>query len=68
MVEAMKSARQKSGLSQKTLADRIGVTEQYVYYIENGHRRPSVNVAKKIAAELDFNWMEFYGESDNDRA
>nr|DAH82125.1 MAG TPA: Methylphosphonate synthase, Hydroxymethylphosphonate, Iron, OXIDOREDUCTASE [Caudoviricetes sp.] len=30
--------------------------------IETGHRRPSVAVAKRIAAVLDFDWTMFYAE------
>ena len=34
----LKSLRKKYKLSQKALGDLIGVTEQYVYYLERGVR------------------------------
>jgi DNA-binding XRE family transcriptional regulator len=30
--------------------------------IEGGHRNPSVDVAKKIAAVLGFDWIRFYDD------
>ena len=34
----LKTLRKKYKLSQKALSDLIGVTEQYVYYLERGMR------------------------------
>lgn len=41
--------RQKSGLSQKKLADILGVSQASVGYWEKGQRIPSVKAAQKIA-------------------
>ena len=54
--------RKEKGLTQFEIAERAGVTQQFYNYIENGRRRPSVSVAKKIAAVLGFDWTEFYDD------
>ena len=64
MKEIMKAARAEKKLSQSALANEIGVTEQYIYYIEAGERRPSVENAKKIANVLGFDWTLFFPDSE----
>lgn len=56
----VKKAREAKGIGQNALANETGVTQQYIWLIENGQRRPSVEVAKKIAEVLDFDWTEFF--------
>lgn len=48
--------------SQKDIADACGITQQMYCLIELGERRPSVEVAKKIAAVLGFDWTIFFEE------
>lgn len=36
--------------------------------IERGEKNPSVDVAKKIAAVLGFDWTHFYEDQPEDRA
>ena len=50
----LKEKREKLGLSQTAFAERIHITAAHYNYIENGHRRPSVEVAQKIASALGF--------------
>jgi transcriptional regulator with XRE-family HTH domain len=45
----LKALRKKYKLSQKALSDLIGVTEQYVYYLERGMR----NTSKPLKLLLD---------------
>lgn len=56
----VKKAREAKGIGQNALANETGVTQQYIWLIENGQRRPSVEVAKKIANVLGFDWTEFF--------
>ena len=64
-----KRTREEKGLTQEKLAAKIGVTRQHIGLIENGVVAPSVEVAKKIAAVLDFNWTKFYEEvSEEDKS
>jgi transcriptional regulator with XRE-family HTH domain len=46
----LKALRKKYKLSQKALSDLIGVTEQYVYYLERGMR----NTSKPLKLLLDY--------------
>lgn len=52
--------RKSSGKSQAEIAQIIGITRAAYSNIENGKRRPSVEVAKRIAAALGFEWTRFY--------
>lgn len=57
--------RDAAGLSQKTVAERVGVSQPSYCNIENGERRPSVETAKAIATVLGFDWTRFYDEGLN---
>ena len=52
--------RCNKGLSQNQTAKQIGITQQMYNYIESGKRRPSPELAQKIAKLLDFDWKLFY--------
>lgn len=54
--------RENNKISQKEVATRAKITQPSYCNIENGKRRPSVAVAKKIAAVLGFDWTRFYEE------
>lgn len=45
----LKELRKQSGLTQKQLADKIGVTTQTVSYYENQYRIPSPEMLIKLA-------------------
>lgn len=40
----------------------VGISQQMYSKIERGEGNPSVDVAKKIAAVLGFEWTRFYDE------
>lgn len=50
---AIYAARKRAGLSQKQLADRLGVTVPVVGQIERGDRNVSASRADEIFAALD---------------
>lgn len=52
--------------SQAEVAAECGVSQQFYSAIELGERRPSVDVAKKIAAALGFRWTLFFEDEDED--
>lgn len=56
----LKELRQAAELTMKQLAEKAGISECYYSQIENGHRSPAVNVAKKIASVLDVPWEKFF--------
>lgn len=56
----LKTLRIKKGVRQVELAAEAGTTVQYIWMIENGERKPSVKVAKRIAKALGFDWTLFF--------
>lgn len=58
--------RIEKGFTQKDLGEKVNVSREYISMLENGERKPSVNVAKKIAKELDFKWEIFFNQDSND--
>lgn len=48
----IKDARQKSDLTMEELAFRVGITERYLYRIENEGKKPSYEVLYKLIREL----------------
>ena len=49
---AIKLIRTSSGLKQKQVATKLGVTSNYISLVESGNREPSVSLLKKLAAIL----------------
>lgn len=45
----LKEKRDGKGLSQQYVAEYLGITQQSYSLIENGHRRLSLDKAKKLA-------------------
>lgn len=62
MRQWLKDIRLSKNMTCKDIALKAGVSPEFITMIENGSRRPSVNVAKAIATELGFDWTEFYKE------
>lgn len=60
----LKEVRESAGKSQEDIAIEVGLSRAGYANIEAGKRRPSVPVAKKIAAVLNLNWTLFYDEAD----
>ena len=58
--------RHQQGVSQKEIATKIGISQNYYSWLEQGKRRPSPQIAQKIGKELDFPWVLFYGDGDEE--
>ena len=54
----------RNGYTQTQIAKAVGISQQMYSFIELGERRPSVEVAKKIAAVMGFHWTRFYEDED----
>lgn len=48
----LKAARQKAGLTVEALAERIDVTERYIYRLENNGKTPGYAVLCRLIREL----------------
>jgi len=49
METRIKELREKQGLTQQVLADKVGVTRQTILFLEKGKYNPSLRLAYKIA-------------------
>ena len=57
----LKELRKESrDMTQKELAEKVGISRTMITEVENGNANPSVKVAKRIAAVLGFDWTRFY--------
>lgn len=63
----VKVERERLGLSGKEAARLAGISPQSYSYIERGQRKPSVEVAKRLARVLNVPWISFF-EDDAPRA
>ncbi len=54
---ALKGIRKTKNLTQKELANKIGISNTYLSEIENNTRRPSIDVIKSISDALDINFL-----------
>lgn len=50
--EILKSARRHSNVTMEVLAEKVGITERYLYRIENEDKKPSFEVLYKLIREL----------------
>lgn len=63
------NARNEKGLTQEQVVELSGsiITRQHYGMIENGERRPSVEVAKRIAPILGVPWTIFFEIESNQK-
>lgn len=60
----MARLRKTRKLNQAELAQILGISPRMVAACETGERRPSVDLAQRIGAELGMQWTLFYPEDD----
>lgn len=56
--------RMQKKLSQKELAEMVGISAPSYCLIENGKTNPTISHAKKIANILRFNVLKFYEDRE----
>lgn len=61
----IKKARIDAGMTQKELAQQVGVPYQTLQFWENGKRKPKIENIRKIAEILNINWYDLYEGLDN---
>jgi transcriptional regulator with XRE-family HTH domain len=50
---AVKAIRKKRNETQCNFAKQVGITQTYLSQVENGHKKPSMDVIEKIASATD---------------
>lgn len=56
----LKKLREGKNLTLSQVAEECGISECYVSQIENGNRRPSIEVAFKLSKVYGIKWHEIY--------
>lgn len=56
--------RQSKGISQKEMAERIGISAPSYNTIEHGKTNPRVATAQKIAGILGIPWTRFFEDPE----
>lgn len=56
----LRNLRENKQLSTREVYDLCGVSNSYLSLVENGHRRASAIVLKKLAPIYDVNYLELY--------
>ena len=56
---ALKGARVKEGITQKKLADLLGISQVYISQLENGQREINKSMAKKLEKVFNVNYKVF---------
>lgn len=56
----LREMRISNNMSLISVSKQIGVTNGYLSLIENGKRKPSVVVAKKLAKLYKMDWTKFF--------
>lgn len=62
----LKSARAAKDMSQKDIADAVGVTRQTINAIENGDYNPTIKLCIAICRVLGKTLNEIFWEDDKD--
>lgn len=56
----LKKMRDDKGLTQEQVAILSNISRSHYTHIEKGNKTPSVEVAKRIAKTLKFDWVLFF--------
>ena len=60
IIQAIIDARKQSGLTQKELSERTGITQGDISKLERGNANPSLNTLQRLAAGMGMtNKLEF---------
>lgn len=60
----LKNTRIEKGMTQKYVAECVGITQPSYHQIESGENNPTIETAKKIAAVLGFDWTMFFPDKE----
>ena len=56
----IKEKRERLGISQKELAEKVGISQSFLCDIEQGRSKPSIDTAIKIAQVLNVADIKFF--------
>lgn len=56
----IKEKREQLGISQKALAEKVGISQSFLCDIEQGRCKPSLDTAVKLAKALKIKNIKFF--------
>ena len=56
----IKEKREELGISQKELAEKVGISQSFLCDIEQGRSKPSIDTAIKISQVLNVESIKFF--------
>ena len=56
----IKEKREQLGISQKALAEKVGISQSFLCDIEQGRCKPSIDTAIKLAKALKVRDIKFF--------
>ena len=56
----IKEKRERLGISQKELAEKVGISQSFLCDIEQGRSKPSIDTAIKISQVLNVADIKFF--------
>ena len=59
-MEFLKETRLQKEFTLSEVSKKAGISENYLSQLENGKRKPSVKMAKKIADFYKIDWTKFF--------
>lgn len=62
----LKTLRELAGMSQKDLADKVGISTVMISQYENGKKMPGRDTLKKLAAVFGTSTSDLLGDSQED--
>ncbi|MEG2931522.1 MAG: helix-turn-helix transcriptional regulator [Ruthenibacterium sp.] len=64
----IKVARAQRDMTQKQLAEAVGISRQTMNAIEQGEYNPTIKLCRAICKNLNKTLDELFGEDDNDES
>lgn len=65
--EKLAALRKAKKISQRKLAEMIGMTERAIRYVENGQRQPGIDMIQKVCEVLDVHTSYFMDDTEFER-
>lgn len=59
----IKEKRERLGISQKALAEKVGISQSFLCDIEQGRCKPSIDTAVRLAKALKVKDIRFFSDS-----
>lgn len=65
--EWLEEAIKRKGIKKTWLAEKVDISYQHLYTIIKGTKKPSVEIAKAIANEVEVEWIKFFDKGEKSR-